>query len=315
MKLVNIVVTIIMLISLIQTVSAAGIGVSPSELKFEDALKGSAYEKDIKIDNTGDDDIIAEIDIIDHKEWFTLDESVKVPAKSSAKVKVMISIPEDTENGEYETMVYVKGRPADAAEGMGLIPGAGFKAKISVTDQEIIKGYVDNILTRDATFGSNVKFIVGFLNQGNVQADPLAKITIKTETDDFVADFEKQFEAVKAGAGESLIAEYSTKGLDLGKYKADVGVYLNDELLKEKTVYFRISEEILSAAEEETEKDIVVIKEETQKKAGSNLITKAVESDKAIAGINIVWIIAAILVLGIGIGLGVGISNVFFKRK
>ena len=309
MKITKIVMIIVMLISLVQLVSAAGIGVAPSELKFENALKGSSYEKEIKIDNTGEKEIIAEIEIINHKEWFTLEESVKVPAKGSAKVKVTIDIPEDTENGEYETMVYVKGKPADVTEGMGLIPGAGFKIKITVTDKEIIEGYVDNILTRDTTLNKDVKFIIGFLNKGNVPINPNAKITIKTEDDKTITNFETQFESVKSGESKSLTTEYNTKGMAVGKYKADVSVYLNNELLKEKTVYFKVL-----SGQEETKREVIVVKDQPEEHQKDTITGAAIAKGQPVS-IIILWVVAGIFILGIGMGLGVGIANVFFKKK
>ena len=315
MKLVNIVISILMCIALIQIVNAAGIGVAPSILEFKDALKGSSYEKEFKIDNTGDGDIIAVIEIMNLTDWFILEPGteVKVPAKGSSKVKTTIDIPEDTPNGGYETMIYVKGKPADTTEGMGLIPGAGFKAKITVTDQEIIEGYVDNILTRDTTLNGKVNFIIGFLNKGNVEASPNAKIAIKTETDELIGSFEKQFKAVKAWASESLIAEYDTKGKALGKYKADVQVYLNNELLEEKTVYFKILEELPSAIEEEPKE--AALKEEPKQEPQKEIKPATTATAKGKTKINAGLVLATVLILGIGIGLGVGVANAVFKRK
>ncbi len=293
MKLINIAINIIMFILVIGIVNAAGIGVAPSVLEFKDALKGSTYEKEFKIDNTGDKDIIAVIEIMEYEDWFTLDPGteVRVGGKSSAKVKVKIDIPEDTAIGDYETMIYVKGKPADVLEGMGLVPGAGFKAKITVTDKEIVEGYVDNILTRDTTLNNEVKFIIGFLNKGNVDVSPNAEITIKTETDEIVDSFEKQFDAVKARASQSLIAEYDTKGKALGKYKADVQVYLNNELLKERTVYFKILEEMPS---------------EITKKAEETKLVSQEKTTNVIIGISIIIVILIV---------GLGIYYVFRKRK
>ena len=310
MRLVDIIVIIAMLILLVKAVSATGIGVAPSELIFKDALKGYSYEKEFKIDNTGDKDIIAEIDVISYRDLFSLSPgtSIRIPAKGSSKVKVTVNIPSNTSNGNYETMVYVKGKPADTSEGMGLIPGAGFKALISVTDKKIVKGYVDNILTRDTTLNGKVNFIIGFWNQGNVEAKPNAKIAIKMENDEFVASFEKEFLA-KAGASESLLAEYDTKGKALGEYKADVQIYLNNELLDEKTVYFKIVEKMPSGEVAATEKEITQPKDVITGIAAGEI---EVSSKKDAKGPNTVLIASVIFIIGIIIGVG---SSYAFRRK
>ncbi|MFH1438994.1 MAG: hypothetical protein ABIG89_00375, partial [Candidatus Woesearchaeota archaeon] len=192
------IIMIIMLLSLVTSAFAAGIGVSPSTIKFENALKGTTYIKEFKIDNTAEQEIIATLSINEHKDWikFSPGMNVRVPAKSSEIVKVTLSIPKETVNGEYEAKVSVEGKPAEEAGGMGLIPGAAFTIKMDITDEVIIKGFVDNILTRDTAMNENVKFIVGFMNQGNVIASPNAEITIKDENEEVIDKITKKLDEV-----------------------------------------------------------------------------------------------------------------------
>lgn len=249
-KLMKIVVVILILILSFDLVSAMGIGVSPSTLEFKDALKGYTYEKELKIDNTGDNLIIAKIDVSGNSDWFEFDPGfeVRVEGKSSSRVNVKLKTPDDLPNGEYETILNIIGTPEEDKGGVSLIPGVSSNIIVGITDKEIIKGYVDSILTRDAEKGQYVQFIISFLNKGNVDISPTARVTVRTN-DRNISSFEENFNAVKPGSSESFVAKYNTKDMELGGYYADVGVYVEDELIKENTVNFRVLEGVASEKE------------------------------------------------------------------
>lgn len=326
-------------IMLISLVNAAGLGVSPSEVFFDQALKGSTYIQDLKIDNTGESDIIADIQITGFNDWFRFDPgmSVKVLAKGSSSARISLTVPPATPNGIYESVGFIKGNPAVAGQGMGLIPGVGFKIKVNVTDQRIAQGFVDNILTRDTVLNKNVMFLIGFMNKGNVPIAPRAKFIIKDQDGNNIDNFDKQFTNVNPGVVQTLIAEYETMGKPLGSYQAFVQVYLDSALLLEKTVYFKILDQMPgqtspppspgntptppsppSSAQTNTSSEQQA-SAQASTGSGPKITLITAETGPAPSGLklgSILLIIAvAAVALGLMVGIAIGVSRMFVKKN
>ncbi len=249
------IITISILILIIPLTNAAGIGIAPSTIEFIDVLRGSTYEKEFKIDNTADEDINAMISIDEYEDWITLvpGNSVPVSARDSSMVKMMVDVPRDAREGVYETDMHVEGKPVETREGVGLIPGAGFKAVIRVTDEKIIEGYVDNIRTRDGNLEEKPKFLITLLNKGNVEVTPNVEILVGDDK------MEEELDSLLPWKSDTYTIEYD-KEVFRGLQTAIVKVYLGKKLVTEKEVSFSMLEGEFAPDEtvEESKTNIVV---------------------------------------------------------
>lgn len=227
-----------------QSSFASGIGISPTNINFEDILTGNDYEKELKIDNLGREDIIASIEFDKYKSWFKLSENdILISSDSSEKTTLIINTPPDIEVGEYETLAYVSSTKPEGENIVGVMPRVAFKIKIRVTDKEIIEGYIDNIIARDVEKNEDVVFKTTFVNKGNLESSPIADIIIKKPNGLEIDSFEKTFMNIQPYKTQTLDFSYSTINTQPGSYVADIIFRLDNKVLKEKSVSFRVLDE------------------------------------------------------------------------
>jgi hypothetical protein len=254
-KMRKILISLVLMILLAGIVNASGIGVAPATLKFENALKGTTTEKEISIQNPGDEPIFASIEIEGElEEWIELSSTkVEVPAKGNTKIIVKLT---PSEVGKYTSKIKVRAEAAGDIEGsgMGLLPGVDTSIVATITDQGIISGEVSKILTKDEVYGTPVTFTIGFSNTGNIPIGPKVKISIEKRGEGIIDTIETSLEEIKTGSDKDYEVKWQTTGKEKDVYyRANVIVSLNGEIIEEKEeVGFRI----LSEAIEEESKPI-----------------------------------------------------------
>ena len=248
-----------MSIFLVSIVNASGLGVAPATLKFENALKGATTEKELSIQNPGDEPITVEVNIDGEiSDWITLSpQTVNIPAKDSVKVIVKLAPPVEKPDGEYTAKVLVRAKSTSEIEGsgMGLLPGIDTDIIATITDEEIVSGKVTKILTKDEEYGVPVKFTIGFGNHGNVPVGPDVKIEIEKRGTGIIDTVEQSLEKIKPGASKDYEVSMQTTGKEKNVYyRATVTVFLDNEIIEKKeNIGFRIlesSKEISSKVEE-----------------------------------------------------------------
>ena len=235
----------LMLILTSFVVYGAGLGVAPATLNFKDALIDSVTEKQLTIQNPGDEAILVSINVEGElSDWIKLSSGkVEIPGKGSAKISVLLT---PTEVGEYTSKFKVRAESTAEVEGsgMGLLPGVDTSIVATVTDEEIIKGEVSKILTKDENYGDPVKFTIGFTNYGNVAAGPSVKIDIVKRGSGIIDTIEEELDEINPGADTDYVVEWDTKGKETNVYyRANIVVSLDGEVIEEKEeVGFRILE-------------------------------------------------------------------------
>ena len=221
-------------------VYASGLGVAPATLNFEDVLVGSVIEKEISIQNPGEEAISVSIEVYGElKDWINLDYIVEIPAKSDVKVKASLN---PTLTGEFSSKL--KFRVIGDGEGIGLFPGVDTNIIATVIDEEIVLGEVTKILTKDEEYGELVVFDLGFTNKGNVAVNPLVNIYIVHGSDNLVDSVEMSLGMINPGVDSDYKIEWdSTKGEPNVYYRANFEVSLNGEVIEEKEgIGFRVLE-------------------------------------------------------------------------
>jgi hypothetical protein len=227
----------------------SGLGVAPAVLTFDDALKGTVTEKQITVQNPGENEIFVSLSVEGEMEdWIKIDkkEGITVPSKGETKIVVKLDPPVDLENGEYSSNLKIVSSVGSSVEGsgMGLLPGVNIDIVATITDEEIVDGEVSKVLTKDEAYGNPIKFIIGFTNKGNIPIGPNVKIEIEKRGFGIVDTIEKDLEAIKSGESKDYEIQWDTNGKEIEVYyRAKVVVSLGDNIIETKeNVGFRIFE-------------------------------------------------------------------------
>lgn len=247
------IILLLALFAMVQPVVAIGIGISPAEINFNNALKGSEYESSITIFNTGPEatnfSLEATGNISDWVSFYNLNNydntisSVKIPGQDKAAVVVKIKVPSEAANANYTVSLDVRSVPdTTKAEGSGqsLIIGASSKVTIAVTGDQIISGNVLGIFTENIEPGYPLKITTRFQNTGNVVVKPKIVVTI-LQDENIINSFSHETTSVKPGSTQPIIAEWMTTAANIpADYTANIDVLLSGSIIKSDDLSFQI---------------------------------------------------------------------------
>jgi len=243
---------IIILIASIQFAAGLGIGVSPSEITIDNALKGAEYERSISIFNTdktannysieGTGNISEWVSFYLFDDLTTEISSINVPGNDKVTLIVRFVIPEDTANANYYGKIEVKTIPSSSFTGSGqsMIVGANSDVIINVTGEQILDGVVTSISVGDTETGYPLTVRTLIKNTGNVIITP--KIDVKILKDDQVIhSFAHQKEKIKPQQTGTINPEWIPSGAIIpDEYIADVTVSIDGWTLTSQKSHFKI---------------------------------------------------------------------------
>lgn len=242
----------VFVLCLLSPTALAGIGVAPSTLEINDALRGGEFKKMLTVFNPGDEasgytfDVSGEagswISFYEKSDPLTLIKKVTIPEKGCAKILVKFDIPEDASNRKYEATIFVATAAAQGDEdssGQAIKLGAPVDVTIMVTGTQILTGTVKSITTIDTEINYPLRTRVEFRNTGNVVANP--EIAVKMTKDGTMIDeFTHSETRVKVESKEIIPVEWDTAGNEPGDYSANVTVSLGGEILAAKELQFKL---------------------------------------------------------------------------
>ena len=228
---------------------AIGVGVVPSRITIDDALKGGTFDRQLGIANPGDESCNYEITVTgDIEGWvgfYALDgrtpvDMLEVSGKETKKIIARFSIPEDMPNGNYRGTIYVKTVPKDAAAetGMGAhaVVRAPCEVMLAVTGTQILTGFVESITADDTEINYPVRMKVKFKNTGNVLAYPAISVDISKDGS-FVDHITSDKTAVMYDkVTRTIPVEWNTTGQIPGDYLLNVTVSLGGDVLTMKDI-------------------------------------------------------------------------------
>ncbi|MFC1787579.1 hypothetical protein ACFLY8_06100 [Halobacteriota archaeon] len=233
------------LIAMVPLVHAAGIGISPASLSYENVLRGGSAQEQFTIFNNADADMYYNVRAEgEGGGWFSFDpiSPVRVPAKSSVRVSAIVSPPIYTPGGIYNCTVYVQPAITNVTTGegavVGILPAIGLQTSIEITGEQVLTGNVYNIFVDKNEMGKPVRFTVGFSNTGNVIAEP--EINIEISVDGGAIETLKKTDEVAPGEAKEITTEWIAN--EPKEYAANVSVILDGTLLSEKNLKFDVLE-------------------------------------------------------------------------
>ncbi|MCK4454103.1 hypothetical protein KAU51_02030 [Candidatus Parcubacteria bacterium] len=260
MKKIIYLIIILLILSFVLPQITLGIGQLTKPIIIKDVLRGQEVTAILKLFNSGDKEVTYQFKANgDIKEWASFYEiedknlenaitEIQIPAESSINAVAKFTVPEDTPNGDYSGEVAIVSIPVKDKE-TGKIMATVFqrvgrKVSITVTDEEIIK-FDATIIPLKYGIGKNepLRIKVIYDNQGNVAIRPDIQLKIlKSNETIFNAIFpypedEKAVRPFERKVFENLI-EWPTAGQENGRYRAEVKVLLNGEMIEEDDFRF-----------------------------------------------------------------------------
>ena len=263
-KITNLVL-IIFVLSFVLPLSASAIGQMTKPIVLQDVLRGQEVTAVLNFHNSEDKEITFQLradgEISDWAIFYKIEDEnlenpiteIQVPAESYIKATVKFAIHEETPNGEYTGEVAIMTMPSGEEEidkmSASVFQRVAREVRITVTDEEIIQFDTAIIPFRyDVKKGEPLKIKVIYDNQGNVLIEPdiqLKVIQISTgnvvqstviypypENANPVRPFERK-------VFENLI-EWNTAGQENGKYRAEIKVLLNSQVIEEEDFKFTV---------------------------------------------------------------------------
>lgn len=242
---------ILLIILSASLVSALGIGVSPSEYKIKNAMRGGEYFSSITIYNP--DDISNNFTLRAEYEagsWISFYEDdvkkttineITVDPRGTRPVYIKIKIPEEEASGVYNATIFVETIPGGSQnESITTRLQAEVIISVNVTGDQVINGTVNSITLTDVESGALLKIKTMFQNTGNVVVKPKIEIII-LQDNNTITSLIHESTRVTPTVNEPIVVEWNTtsKGLP-GKYEAKVVVTLNGIILKSEIRSFKI---------------------------------------------------------------------------
>jgi len=246
-----------------QLVNALGLSVLPALIRVGNLARGQQFSITITTYNPDDveetfsikpDDKIAGWVSFYYPENLNSQISqITIPAASSRDIIANFNIPKDVPNGLYLSTIYIGGSGTSQVEN---ISSLSIKIPISVSLEvaglQSLSGKVINITTADTEMNRILRIETEFQNTGEIIATPIIEVSIK-KNDIEIVNFATNATPVNLGNTSIIDAEWDTTGQTVGDYVATVDVYLNNSLLKESDLKFKILERGTLTAEGKVE--------------------------------------------------------------
>lgn len=240
----------------IQSVLAIGIISDPIEL--DDVLRGQEIRDELRIKNSEEEKIKFSLSANgDISEWVTFYEDseyntpiteVELGVKAKSKVYLIIRIPNDAPNGEYEGGLSIKYDPAEGDSTSQASTVVSQKATrevfLKVTDNEIID-FDASVTPQTYTLKENEPLQVNahYYNKGNVSIKPDIQVKVKKDGKvlfNVLFPYPEDEESVKPLVSKKISADMPMGGLELGEYRAEAKISLNGEVVHEDNFSFII---------------------------------------------------------------------------
>jgi len=246
--------------------SVLAIGLVSDPIEINDVLRGQEIRDELRMQNSEKEKVDFSLSASgDISEWVTFYEDseynipiteVEVGAKSKGKIYLIIRVPENIPNGEYEGGLSIKYDPAEKEQTSQTSTVVSQKATrevfLEVTDNEIIDFDV-SVTPQIYILKENEPLTVNafYHNKGNISIKPDLQIKVKKDGKilfNVLFPYPEDEESVKPLVSKKISTDLPMGGLELGEYRAEVEVSLNGEVVHKDDFSFII--ESATASEE-----------------------------------------------------------------
>ncbi|MFH1848998.1 MAG: hypothetical protein ABH879_02315 [archaeon] len=212
---------------------AGAIAVSPDELSFN-VIRETPSSREFYILNAGGSPLQFEIQSSSSHIEAHPASAILAPG-SKGRITATVNMPNASANGNYSAYLIIKEKPTHnaAASSLYISSGAAVRILISLTGTQVLSGTVDTIALDDCEINEPARLRFSFRNTGNVYAAPSAILQTGN------ASACSEFRPTAPGETSEYILQLNLS-LDLGRHEAFYKIFLDNGLLKEGTIHFRI---------------------------------------------------------------------------
>ncbi|MFH1399220.1 MAG: hypothetical protein ABIG95_03850 [Candidatus Woesearchaeota archaeon] len=218
-----------LILLLLPTATAAGIGVSPSWLSFE-LLRGQHAKAELTLFNPTEQP--TRFEISSDSNWFHFSPSAAViPPFSRIPVSVLLKPTQESANKEYNPLIIITVL-SDQPDAVKFNLGTAVKTKINITGKQRISLAFDSAEVADTEQGSQVILKLTLTNNGNVLLTPNVVVSINTQTNFTLRE-------IYPGQKSEQALNISTNNMAIGSYEARIEVLLLGKTMQ-KTASFTL---------------------------------------------------------------------------
>lgn len=236
------------------TGGAAGVGIYPTSIDFEQTLRGSEYFRSIGVINPGNSDQTFTFEVggaaapwmslVNPEDRTQVVDTIVVPPQQERRVFLRLLVQPDVPNGTYTGLVRAVSAVAAGAgaEGAGstVNVGAEISVALEVTGTQNIAGSLRDVAARDVEVGYPLRIRTTVQNSGNVQVNPQIHLEVVDSKGSVVAQATFPGEVVYPNETKILVSEWDTTGQGVGQRVARVSVKFGDLDLGSKQANFNI---------------------------------------------------------------------------
>ena len=237
---------------------AMAIGQASTPIIIENAVRGQEYEDVLSLFNSSNQEesfaLNGEGEIADWLTFYKMDDlenpinELTIPANSRIQAKVRISVPQSAEMGKQSgsAVFSLLNKPKEGQVNLNPVTQqVSREITVNVNDQGILSAEAFVSLEKN-TIAKNepLKINVAYYNSGSVSNKPQIRLGIfknDINIEDVIYPYSKDKKAIMPTQTEKMSIAWQTAGRENGKYRAEVGVVLGDEIIKEDSFAFQIT--------------------------------------------------------------------------
>jgi len=239
---------------------AMAIGQASSPIIIENAVRGQEYEDVLTLFNSSDEEehfsLSAEGEIAEWLTFYKLDDATNpikeldIAANSRLQAKVRISVPTSAPMGKQSGLVVfalLNKLKEGETNSNPVMQQVSREVTVNVNDQGIVsaEAFVSlkkNIISRNEPLEINV----AYYNSGSVSSKPQIRLGIfknDINIEDIIFPYFKDKRAIMPMQTEKMSVIWQSAGQETGRYRAEVSVMSGDQIMKEDSFAFQISDE------------------------------------------------------------------------
>ncbi len=168
----------VLLLLLVAQPAFAGIGLSPSDIRFSGMYRGGYAERYFTVSNPGDEDVAVNIAVTGEIErWASIDpQRFILPGKAFAVFKVTVQPPGDTPNDIYTGQMMVVGKPIstleEGASQVAVASAVAASISVEVSDVQNLQFRVEGASIGETEECRSIIATMNIRNTGNVRVTP-----------------------------------------------------------------------------------------------------------------------------------------------
>lgn len=234
----------------LDSVHAASIGVSPSQIEISALRPGVSTKREITIsrsDTNVQQKFSLSVGTEEGSTWITFSPSQEVviaKGEDRATTTITITVPENAAYKRYLPKIKIVEQEQNTLTGVNIQSGLVVGLNLLVTNTTVIKLNVLSAKVKESKLGGLLKLLMVFENEGNVKVAPARMtLTIRTAANKPVIQLENTvLEAIEPLSTAEKVVDFDIVTLTVGEYLAKLAVFdTNNKEIYTYDLFFRVA--------------------------------------------------------------------------